>query len=101
MNLLKKIAAAVLLLSFVVFVAFFGRLPALRYVLNNDTTGTYLSNNLRRTPIGFLNRLICSILPAGLWKLDTALTGGRLAPAFRRLGSYLMNENHPIVLVRE
>ena len=34
MNLLKKIIAAVLFISFVVFVAFFGRLPALRYVVN-------------------------------------------------------------------
>lgn len=32
MNALKKIAVAVLLLSFTVFVALFGRLPALRYV---------------------------------------------------------------------
>lgn len=84
MNLLKKIAVAVLLLSFIVFVAFFGRLPA-----------------FRKTPIGLLNRLICNTLPAGLWKLDSALTGGRLAPALRRLGNYLMNENHPLVLVRE
>ena len=33
MNLFKKIALAVILLSAGVFVAFFGRLPALRYVL--------------------------------------------------------------------
>ena len=32
MNAFKKIAAAVLLLSFIVFVALFGRVPALRYV---------------------------------------------------------------------
>ncbi|KAL9138739.1 MAG: hypothetical protein Q9175_000005 [Cornicularia normoerica] len=82
MNLLKKTVAAVLLLSFVVFVAFFGRLPA-----------------LRKTPIGLLNRLICNTLPTGLWNLDAALTGGRLAPAFRRLGKYLMDENHPLVLI--
>lgn len=30
--MIKKIAAAVLLLSFIVFVALFGRLPTLRYV---------------------------------------------------------------------
>lgn len=101
MSLLKKISAAVLLLSFIVFVAFFGRLPALRYVSNNDIPGSYLRNHFRKTPIGLLNRLICNTLPAGLRKLDAALTGGRLAPAFRRLGNYLMNENHPVVLVRE
>lgn len=100
MNLLKKIAAAVLLLSFVVFVAFFGRLPALRYVFRYQYIGRILSNS-RKTPIGLLNRLICLTLPAGLWKLDAVLTGGRLAPAFHRLGTYLMNENHPLVLVRE
>lgn len=44
MNFLKKIAAAVLLLSFIVFVAFFGRLPALRYVLNFNVLGTFLSS---------------------------------------------------------
>lgn len=31
MSVFKKIAVAVLLLSFAVFVALFGRLPALRY----------------------------------------------------------------------
>ena len=54
----------------------------------------------RKTPVGLLNRLICNTLPASLGKLDAVLTGGRLAPAFRRLGNYLMNENHPLVLVR-
>ena len=54
----------------------------------------------RKTPVGFLHRLICNTLPAGLGKLDAVLTGGRLAPASRRLGNYLMNENHPLVLVR-
>lgn len=100
MNLLKKIAVAVLLLSFIVFVAFFGRLPAFRYVLNISVSDADLKIS-RKTPIGLLNRLICNTLPAGLWKLDSTLTGGRLAPALRRLGNYLMNENHPLVLVRE
>ena len=43
MNLLKKIAATVLLLSLIVFVAFFGRLPALRYVLHINVSDVYLS----------------------------------------------------------
>lgn len=100
MNLLRKITVAVLLLSFIVFVAFFGRLPALRYVINISVSNTALKVS-RKTPIGLLNRLICNTLPTGLWKLDAALTGGRLAPAFRRAGIYLMNENHPLVLVRQ
>ena len=48
MNLLKKAITAVLLLSFVVFVAFFGRLPVLRYVLYDDIPGAYLSNDSGR-----------------------------------------------------
>ena len=45
MNLLKEIIAAVLFLSFVVFVAFFGRLPALRYVVNIIVLDACLMNN--------------------------------------------------------
>ena len=44
MSLFKKIVAAVLLLSFTVFVAFFGRLPALRYILNINLPDPRLSN---------------------------------------------------------
>ena len=45
MNLLKKIIAAVFLISFVVFVAFFGRLPALRYVVNISVQDACLTND--------------------------------------------------------
>ena len=45
MNLLKKIIAAVLFISFVVFVAFFGRLPALRYVVNISVPDACLTND--------------------------------------------------------
>ena len=54
MNLLKRIITAVLLLSFVVFVAFFGRLPALRYVLYDEISGAYLSNDLGRLRLVYL-----------------------------------------------
>ena len=37
MDSLKKIAIAVLVLSFFVFIALFGRLPALRYEIDLDT----------------------------------------------------------------
>lgn len=39
-------------------------------------------------------------LPGLLRKSDVLLTGGRLTPALRRTGHYLMDENHPLVLVR-
>ncbi|KAL2058938.1 hypothetical protein ABVK25_000230 [Lepraria finkii] len=81
MNAFKKTAAAVLLLSFIVFVALFGRLPA-----------------LRKTPIGWLHRLLWIALPGFFRKADSYVTGGRLGPAFRRWGHYLMDENHPLVL---
>lgn len=44
MNALKTVVVAVLLLSFIVFVAFFGRLPALRYVSLVALRLLYLSN---------------------------------------------------------
>ena len=45
MNLLKKIIAAVLFISLVVFVAFFGRLPALRYVVDMSAQDDCLTND--------------------------------------------------------
>lgn len=66
MSLLKKIATAVLLLSFVVFVAFFGRLPALRYVLHDDIPGAYLSNDLGRLRLVYSTALYAIHCQQGL-----------------------------------
>ena len=46
-----------------------------------------------------LHRLIWMKAPACLRVLDAHLTGGRLGPFLLRVGHYLMDENHPLVLV--
>ncbi|KAL8742859.1 MAG: hypothetical protein Q9190_004722 [Brigantiaea leucoxantha] len=38
-------------------------------------------------------------IPTFLTTLDAHLTGGRLRPLMQQTGHYLMNENHPIILV--
>lgn len=84
MGVLRNIALAVLTISFFTFVAFFGRLPA-----------------LRKTPIGWLYRLLCLQIPRGLGAVDASLTGGRVARKSQRLGNYLFYEKNPLVLVGE
>jgi len=53
----------------------------------------------RKTPIGFLHRLVWIHVPSGLLTLDNYATGGRLSHGLQRAGNYLMNEAHPLVLV--
>lgn len=55
----------------------------------------------RKGPAGLLYRLIWNTMPAFFYKLDSHLTGGRISSSVRHLSRYLMNENHPLVLVRE
>lgn len=83
MGLLRNIIAGVLIISFITFVALFGRLPA-----------------LRKTPIGWLQRLLCLHLPNGLKYIDNAITGGQLTHNSQRLAHYLFYEKNPVVLVR-
>ncbi|KAH6618201.1 DHHC palmitoyltransferase-domain-containing protein [Chaetomium sp. MPI-SDFR-AT-0129] len=82
MGALAKVAAAVLGLSFMVFVTFFGRLPA-----------------FRRTPVAWLYRLVWVHLPNGLIAIDERLTGGRTVAALTRFSSYIMYDRHPTVLI--
>jgi len=82
MGTLKKILIAILILSAVVFCALFGSLPS-----------------FRKTPVGFLNRLIWIKIPGSLYFLDHLATGGRCTWGLQRSGHYLMNENHPLVLI--
>lgn len=83
MSILHKIAAFVLILSFITFVALFGRLPA-----------------LRKTPIGWLQRVLCLHIPSGLRAVDQQATGGTITLRGQRLGKYLFSEKNPVVLVR-
>ncbi|KAJ9608320.1 palmitoyltransferase swf1 [Cladophialophora chaetospira] len=61
MGIVRTIAIVVLSISFVVFVALFGRLPA-----------------FRRTPIAFLHRLLWVYIPNAFGALDERLTGRRV-----------------------
>ena len=83
MGVLLNIAFVVAGISFITFVALFGQLPA-----------------LRKTPIGWLQRLLCLHIPNGLRALDRSTTGGRVTIKSKRLGRYLFYEQNPIVLVR-
>jgi palmitoyltransferase ZDHHC4 len=82
MGVLRNLAIAVGLISFFTFIALFGQLPA-----------------LRRTPIGWLQRLLCLHIPNGLRYIDHLTTGGRITSKSRRLGQYLFYEQNPVVLV--
>ncbi|KAI1611618.1 DHHC palmitoyltransferase-domain-containing protein [Exophiala viscosa] len=82
MGVIRTIAVVILSISFVVFVALFGRLPA-----------------FRRTPVAFLHRLLLKHIPNAFGVLDERLTGRRVSRSLARTGDYLMNEKHPLVLV--
>lgn len=82
MGAIRNIVIAVSAISFLTFVALFGQLPA-----------------LRRTPIGWLHRLLRHHIPHFLARIDDHVTGGKISVAGRRLGSYLFYKKNPVVLV--
>ncbi|OTB09325.1 hypothetical protein M426DRAFT_315893 [Hypoxylon sp. CI-4A] len=82
MGALGQIALGVLAITFMTFVAFFGRLPALRH-----------------TPIAWLHRAIWVYLPNAILALDQRLTSGRLTTSLKRFGTYIMYDRHPTVLI--
>ncbi|KEF59618.1 uncharacterized protein A1O9_04464 [Exophiala aquamarina CBS 119918] len=82
MGIVRTIAIIILSISFVVFVALFGRLPA-----------------LRRTPIAFLHKLLWHHVPNAVIYVDDKITGRRFTRGLARTGNYLLNDAHPIVLV--
>ncbi|OLN85100.1 Palmitoyltransferase SWF1 [Colletotrichum chlorophyti] len=82
MGLFGKVALFVLSISFVVFVAFFGRLPALRH-----------------TPIATMHRVMWIHIPNGFLAVDRLLTGGRFSASLLRFGKYLVNDRHPTVVI--
>lgn len=53
----------------------------------------------RKGPIGALNRLLLIRVPAVLRGADDRITGGRASASVGLAWHYLMNENHPLVLV--
>ncbi|KAK4212755.1 Palmitoyltransferase SWF1 [Rhypophila decipiens] len=82
MGLIATIALITLGISFMVFVTFFGRLPA-----------------LRRTPIAWLHKLIWVYLPNGVYALDERLTGGRATNSCSRFANFIMYDQHPTILI--
>ena len=101
MGFVRSIAVVVAAISFVTFTALFGRLPALRS--HTSVALRYrpkLIIGLRNTPVGFLHRLMFRDVPKLLAFLDVRVTGGRSAVTIVRLHDYLLNDNHPLVLVR-
>ncbi|KAF7551777.1 hypothetical protein G7046_g7620 [Stylonectria norvegica] len=77
MHSFKIIALLILAISFMVFVAFFGRVPA-----------------LRRTPIATLHRLIWVHFPNLVLAVDQRLTSGRVSRYLKKFGNYLMYDRH-------
>src|SRR6266480_2541739 len=82
MGSLRNVIIAIFAISFLTFVAFFGRLPS-----------------FRNTPIGFLHRVLWIHTPNLLRNLDVLVTGGRTFRALKKSGHYLFNRKHPLVLV--
>ncbi|KAM7204887.1 DHHC palmitoyltransferase domain containing protein [Naviculisporaceae sp. PSN 640] len=82
MGLIATIALVILGISFMTFVTFFGRLPA-----------------LRRTPIAWLHKLIWVYLPNGIYALDERLTSGRVTTSCSRFANYMMYDKHPTILI--
>ncbi|KAI1088123.1 zf-DHHC-domain-containing protein [Rostrohypoxylon terebratum] len=77
-----RIILVVLAISFMTFVAFFGRLPALRH-----------------TPIAWLHRAIWVYFPNAILAIDQRLTSGRLFTTLSKFGRFVMYDRHPTVLI--
>lgn len=84
MGLLRNVLIFVTVVSFFTFVAFFGQLPA-----------------LRKTPIGWIHRLIWVDIPRAFRRIDQLLFAGRFAERGQRLGRYLFHEKNPVVMVSQ
>ncbi|CAM1506446.1 Fc.00g060870.m01.CDS01 [Cosmosporella sp. VM-42] len=82
MTSVRTAVLAILGISFMVFVAFFGRLPA-----------------LRRTPIAALHRVIWVHIPNAVLAVDQVVTGGRVSRYLMWFGNYLMHERHWSVVI--
>lgn len=81
--------------------------PKVQYLLSGlgKPGATYhpvadLCEMCRNTPVGWVQRFLLRTLPRLIRKLDYAITGGCCISSMGRCGDYLMNEKHPLVLVR-
>ncbi|KAJ5328009.1 Zinc finger DHHC-type palmitoyltransferase [Penicillium brevicompactum] len=82
MGALRTVALVILAISLFTFIALFGRLPA-----------------FRKTPVAFLHRVLWVYLPNSIAVVDNRLCGGRVMRCWNRSGSYILKENHPLVLI--
>ncbi|CAG9954877.1 unnamed protein product [Clonostachys rosea f. rosea IK726] len=82
MGILTTLIIVILVISFMTFVTFFGRLPA-----------------LRRTPIAGLHRLIWVHIPAALYYVDQKLTSGRVTSLTVKFFNCMMFDRHPTVVI--
>ncbi|KAM3440877.1 hypothetical protein NHJ13734_003087 [Beauveria thailandica] len=82
MGPLAKAAAFILVISFGVFVTFFGRIPALRH-----------------TPIGLLHRTIWIHIPKLFTAVDERLTGGRISRSLSHGVNRVLYDRHPTVVI--
>ncbi|KAJ6135066.1 hypothetical protein N7512_000226 [Penicillium capsulatum] len=82
MGALRTVALVILGISAFTFIALFGRLPV-----------------FRKTPIALLHRILWVYIPNGVAFFDSRLLGGRLLWTWNRSGSYILRENHPLVLI--
>lgn len=103
MGTFATVALVICGISFMTFVTFFGRLPALRYLFGPRLPALSAWDAdppPRRTPIAWLHRLIWIYIPNGVLALDQRLTSGKLTSSIARFGNYIMYDRHPTVLVR-
>ncbi|KAJ5550074.1 Zinc finger DHHC-type palmitoyltransferase [Penicillium sp. DV-2018c] len=82
MGALRTVGLVILAISVFTFIALFGRLPA-----------------FRKTPVALLHRALWVHLPNGIAAVDNQLFGRRIVLCWNRTGSYLLKENHPLVLI--
>jgi hypothetical protein len=82
MGTFKLVLVGILALTFMVFVTFFGRLPA-----------------LRNTPIAGLHKLIWIHIPNATMAVDQRLTSGRISRSVKRSFNFMMYDRHPTVVV--
>ncbi|EGR46745.1 uncharacterized protein TRIREDRAFT_50160 [Trichoderma reesei QM6a] len=82
MDVLKQILIIILAICFVVFVTFFGRLPA-----------------LKNTPMAWLHKLIWVYIPNAVLRIDQTLTSGRVTGSLAWLYRRLMYDRHPTIVI--